>query len=64
VIPEFDENGNLPPEVHFCEWEEFEERFGTTVKRENMILGLKLVMTQLKAAGARNIYHSRNRIRL
>ncbi|OKH55460.1 hypothetical protein NIES2101_03470 [Calothrix sp. HK-06] len=21
MIPEFDENGNLPPGVHFCEWE-------------------------------------------
>lgn len=56
MIPEFDENGNLLPGVHFCEWEEFEERFGTTVKRENMIRGLKLAMTQLKAAGARTIY--------
>ena len=56
MIPEFDENGNLPPGVHFCEWEEFEERFGTNFKRENLIRGLKLAMTQLKAAGARTIY--------
>ncbi|XZN95991.1 MAG: DUF6932 family protein [Microcoleus sp.] len=56
VIPEFDENGNLPPGVHFCEWEEFNERFGTNFKRENMIRGLKLAMTQLKAAGCRTIY--------
>jgi hypothetical protein len=56
VIPEFDENGNLPPGVHWCEWEEFEERFGTDFKRNNMILGLVLAMTQLKAAGARTIY--------
>ncbi len=56
VIPEFDENGNLPPGVHFCEWEEFNERFGTNFKRENMIRGLKLAMTQLKAAGCRTVY--------
>ena len=56
MIPEFDENGNLPRGVHWCEWEEFEERFGTTVPRKNMIKGLKLAMTQLKAAGARTIY--------
>jgi hypothetical protein len=24
-IPEFDEYGNLPPGVHFCEWKEFLE---------------------------------------
>ena len=56
VIPEFDENGNLPPGVHFCEWEEFNKKFGTNYKRERMIDGLELVMTQLKAAGCRTIY--------
>ena len=56
MIPEFDENGNLPPGVHFCEWEEFKERFSTNLNRENMIYGLALAMTQLKAAGCRTIY--------
>ncbi|HBE18279.1 MAG TPA: hypothetical protein DEG17_16150 [Cyanobacteria bacterium UBA11149] len=56
MIPEFDENGNLPPGVHFCEWEEFNERFNTNLKRRNMIYGLQLAMTQLKAAGCRTIY--------
>jgi len=32
VIPEFDENGNLPPGVHFCEWEEFEEDLALILK--------------------------------
>lgn len=56
VIPNFDENGNLPPGVYFCEWEEFKERFGNSFKRERMINGLELAMTQLKAAGCRIIY--------
>lgn len=56
VIPEFDENGNLPPGIHFCEWEEFKERFGTNLTRQRMINGLELAMTQLKAAGCRTIY--------
>ncbi len=30
MIPDFDENGNLPPGVHFCDWSEFKERFGYT----------------------------------
>jgi hypothetical protein len=55
-IPEFDEYGNLPPGVHFCQWEEFVDRFGTTAKRLNLISGLELAMTQLKAAGCRTIY--------
>ncbi len=55
VIPDFDENGNLPLGVYFCEGEEFKERFGNSFKRERMINGLKLAMTQLKAAGCRRI---------
>jgi hypothetical protein len=30
MIPDFDENGNLPAGVHFCDWEEFKEKFGYT----------------------------------
>ncbi|MBD2776008.1 DUF6932 family protein [Iningainema tapete] len=56
MIPEFDENGNLPPGVHWAEWEEFVERFSTNFKRQQMIDGLFLTMTQLKAAGCRTIY--------
>jgi hypothetical protein len=56
VIPEFDKNGNLPPGVHWAEWEEFKERFGTNLTRQRMIIGLELAMTQLKAAGCRTIY--------
>ncbi len=48
VIPEFDENGNLPPGVHFCEWEEFKDRFATNLTRQRAIDGLELAMTQLK----------------
>ena len=55
-IPEFDEYGNLPAGVHFCEWEEFKKRFSTNLKRRNMISGLELAMSQLKAAGCRMIY--------
>lgn len=56
VIPEFDENGNLPPGVHFCEWEEFVERFGTNALRLRLMRGLQMAMEQLKAAGCRTIY--------
>lgn len=56
VIPEFDKNGNLPPGVHTCEWEEFVERFGTTDDRLRLIQGLRLAMEQLKLAGCRVIY--------
>ncbi len=56
MIPEFDENGNLPPGVHFCEWEEFVDRFGTSDLRLRLMRGLQMAMQQLKAAGCRTIY--------
>ena len=56
MIPEFDENGNLPPGIHFCEWEEFKERFGTNITRDRLIKGLSRAMMKLKAAGCRIIY--------
>ncbi|NET57565.1 MAG: hypothetical protein F6K47_15790 [Symploca sp. SIO2E6] len=55
-IPPFDENGNLPPGVHWTTWDKFKERFGTTFKRLQMIEGLAKAMVQLKAAGCRTIY--------
>jgi hypothetical protein len=56
MIPEFDENGNLPPGVHWVEWEEFDERFNYNSTRQRLIDGLRLAMTHLSAAGCRTIY--------
>ncbi|BAZ15217.1 hypothetical protein NIES4071_70890 [Calothrix sp. NIES-4071] len=56
MIPNFDENGNLPPGVHFCEWEEFVERFGNSDRRLYLIQGLQTAMEQLQAAGCRTIF--------
>lgn len=56
MIPEFDENGNLPPGVHWAEWKEFEERFNYNPTRRRLIDGLKLAMLHLLEAGCRTIY--------
>lgn len=56
MIPEFDANGNLPPGVLFCYWDEFKERFGYTFERSNLILGMEEVMRFLKSAGCRTCY--------
>lgn len=56
TIPSFDKNGNLPPGIYYCDWEEFTERFETTPKRRRLIDGLKKAMIQLKQAGCRTIY--------
>jgi hypothetical protein len=56
MIPEFDENGNLPPGIYWAKWEEFVERFGITPRRRRLLEGLQMAMEQLKAAGCRTIY--------
>lgn len=56
MIPEFDENGNLPPGVHWAEWQEFKERFGYNRRRRQLMTGLEMVMQDLQAAGCRVIY--------
>lgn len=56
MIPEFDENGNLPLGVHWVEWEEFEEKFNYNYTRQRLIDGLKLAMKYLQEAGSRTIY--------
>jgi hypothetical protein len=56
MIPEFDENGNLPPGVHWAEWSEFKERFAYNRRRVLLISGLEIAMQELQAAGCRVIY--------
>nr|WP_009632885.1 hypothetical protein [Synechocystis sp. PCC 7509] len=56
MIPPFNSNGNLPPGIHFCSWEEFVARFGSIQYRLNLIAGLKIAMEQLQTAGCSTIY--------
>ena len=56
MIPDFEDNGNLPPGIHYCFWDEFKVLFGYTEKRMQMIRGMEMVMIELKAAGCRNFY--------
>ncbi|MEQ9368777.1 MAG: hypothetical protein RIG63_07040 [Coleofasciculus chthonoplastes F3-SA18-01] len=56
TIPPFDDQGNLPPGIHFCTWDEFIARFDTTAKRSRLIEGLKKAMEHFRAAGCRTIY--------
>jgi hypothetical protein len=47
MIPDFDENGNLPPGVHFCSWDEFNERFGYTRNRRQLKTGENITSAYL-----------------
>jgi hypothetical protein len=56
MVPLFNADGQLPPGIHFCDWEDFVTRFGTTQHRLNLIAGLKIAMTQLRSAGCTTVY--------
>ena len=56
MLPAFDSEGNLPPGIHICTWEEFVARFGIIPHRLNLISGLKIAMMQLREAGCSTIY--------
>lgn len=56
MIPPFDENGNLPPGIHEASWQEFAERFGSTLYRSRLLKGLWAALAALKIAGCKKVY--------
>lgn len=56
MLPDFDENGNLPPGVHEAIWDEVVERFGETDHRRQLLRGLRAALDSLKAAGCKRAY--------
>jgi hypothetical protein len=56
MLPPYKTDGKLPPGVHFCIWDEFVDRFGTTPHRLNLITGLKQAMLHLQQVGCQTIY--------
>jgi hypothetical protein len=56
VIPPFQSNGNLPPGLHTATWEEVADRFGSTLERQRLLLGLRAALDALRAAGCRRVY--------
>ncbi|MCP5060243.1 MAG: hypothetical protein GY937_26380 [bacterium] len=56
VIPDFDENGLLPPGIHACSWREVEHRYGSNRHRRELLAGLKAALLALKRAGCGRVY--------
>ena len=56
MVPAATDDGNLPPGVHWCSWEEIEVRFGTTRHRRWLLDGLRRALIELKAAGCATAY--------
>jgi hypothetical protein len=56
MLPPFTETGVLPAGVHVASWDEVEERFGGSARREVLLDGLLAAATNLRAAGARVLW--------
>lgn len=53
---DFDANGNLPPGVHQCTWDEFSQKFGWNPHRQHLLDGLKRALESLKGAGCKRAF--------
>jgi hypothetical protein len=56
MIPEYDNNGNLPPGCHQAAWEEIVQRYGYNEHRQKLLQGLKAALENLKSAGCKRAY--------
>ena len=56
MLPEFNQNGFLPPGVHWAGWDELVDRFGTNPHRRALLVGLREALESLKRAGCRIAY--------
>lgn len=56
MIPDLDQNGKLPPGIHWATWDEVVTRFGWTPYRMKLLVGLKAGLLSFKAAGCRTVY--------
>lgn len=56
MIPEFENNGNLPPGIHSASIQEVKERFGTNPHRKNLLTGLDKLLKHLENIGCYLVY--------
>jgi hypothetical protein len=56
MLPSFTETGVLPAGVHAASWDQVEERFGGSARREVLLDGLLAAATNLRGAGARVLW--------
>lgn len=56
VLPPFEASGDLPPGIHWADWQEVSERFGMTPHRRRLLAGLRRALDALRAAGCRTAY--------
>lgn len=56
MIPQFNDQGNLPLGIHWASWEEIGQRFGFSDKRRFLLEGLRDALVALQKAGCETVY--------
>lgn len=56
MIPSFNEDGTLPPGVHWATWAEIVERFGFNAHRRILLEGLSQAIDSLRILGCPTLY--------
>lgn len=56
MIPPFDKHGNLPPGEHPTTWETLEIRYATTVRRIQLLTGLRAALDSLRQVGCQTVW--------
>lgn len=56
MIPPFDARGNLPPGIHKADWDELESKFNGSLRRIELLAGLREALVALREAGCRTAY--------
>lgn len=56
LLSQFNENGLLPPGVHWATWEEIVEQFGYNDHRKKLLGGLYKAIAIFKRVGCKEIY--------
>ncbi|MBY0503056.1 MAG: hypothetical protein K2X03_04050 [Bryobacteraceae bacterium] len=56
MIPEWLDNGDLPPGVHFAQWAEVEERLAFNPRRRRLLAGFREACDLLRRAGCGLVY--------
>ena len=56
MLPDFEQDGTLPPGIHTCSWEEFSQRYGHNRTRKVILSGLVALLADLRDAGGIYIF--------
>ena len=56
MIPEFDDEGYLPPGIHQASWQEVVDRYGTSEHRNHLLEGFRAAIKILAYVGCKTVY--------